>query len=602
MPVIITKNEKDYYLVPAPLVSFSKQNLNNIGRPGLGAEYSITLQGQLIATHGNPYYISPLSSGQGGIAGLSEESWTHTPVVEENEIKKVEEYDRLNSIIQKQNLIRYLFSNPVESGGQAKPICVQVVGFPEGSNTGLSPGISFCGFVDDISFDSDGRWNNPCSYTINMRANSFIEYSSSGAMGYFPNYYNENVHSGFMISSLTENIDLQEDGRTSIYWTNHNSGRKFFQPQSFAKIFTINRSVTAIGSPVYDESGHYYSGLAPWQHASGYIYSYLGVGSGVTFPDQSGIFYTYGLSGLINGSNSGWRIGNFSYQESIDKEAGSYSLNESYTVFSGGHPIIETVNINHDIGENGVNAISVQGTIEGLNTTSLVATGDAYFNANSYFTGVIDTGISALNQYVITQPYLYARGILQESSKINMKWLHPVPLSRSIARDMNKGTISYTYNFDDRIPNIIPGSISESIQINDTYPGELFSVTPVIGRSQPVLQYLNSRSEYKRTLSINVTMGRNTGIYSYFDKEGTINNTGYLTSNQVVFLKKHLLDYKPSITNVDELNYIFQAANPYNDDNFNIAEGKCYHSPPTETWDPKTGNYSYNIEWTYERI
>ena len=63
MPVIVTKDNVDYYLVPAPLVSFNKQVYNNVGRPGFGADFTISLQGTLVQTHGNPYF----SSGVGGV-------------------------------------------------------------------------------------------------------------------------------------------------------------------------------------------------------------------------------------------------------------------------------------------------------------------------------------------------------------------------------------------------------------------------------------------------------------------------------------------------------------------------------------------------------
>ena len=29
--------------------------------------------------------------------------------------------------------------------------------------------------------------------------------------------------------------------------------------------------------------------------------------------------------------------------------------------------------------------------------------------------------------------------------------------------------------------------------------------------------------------------------------------------------------------------------------------GKVFYGPPNESWNPKTGQYSYSVEWTYER-
>jgi hypothetical protein len=136
--------------------------------------------------------------------------------------------------------------------------------------------------------------------------------------------------------------------------------------------------------------------------------------------------------------------------------------------------------------------------------------------------------------------------------------------------------------------------------MNDTYPGEIFSVTPVIGRSQPVLQYLNSRSEYKRSLSININMGAITPTWDVTVGGTDVNSQGLLINNQTGIMT-NLINSKPSITNQSELNYIYQAANPINDPQILATSGKCFHSAPSENWDPRTRNYSYSIEWTYEK-
>jgi hypothetical protein len=49
MPVIITKGGTDFYLVPSPLLSFSRSTFNNVGRAGFGAEYSATHQPLVLA-------------------------------------------------------------------------------------------------------------------------------------------------------------------------------------------------------------------------------------------------------------------------------------------------------------------------------------------------------------------------------------------------------------------------------------------------------------------------------------------------------------------------------------------------------------------------
>jgi hypothetical protein len=92
-----------------------------------------------------------------------------------------------------------------------------------------------------------------------------------------------------------------------------------------------------------------------------------------------------------------------------------------------------------------------------------------------------------------------------------------------------------------------------------------------------------------------------TGVTS--TDQANVNVSGLMTNhqNKRTFLQDQLLRSKPSITNRDDLASIFWAMNPVNDPNFDVVDGKCFHSAPTESWDARTRNYSYNIEWTYER-
>lgn len=575
MAVIITRgtglSAESYALVPAPLVSFSKQTYSNAGRIAFGNDYTISLQGTIVPTHGNPIYAASGTGGKSYSIANTGFDWTLTGSVEEDEIQEVRPSSILSATISKQEYIRWLFTGPSVSGVQ-EPIKVQIDGWDN------SPGIQFYGYVEDISFDADGRWAMPTSYTVNLRTSSFI----SSANNIFEAGHTENSGIQYSISSLTDNFDIQEDGRFVAQFTDLDPSTSTRNLKSLTKVFSVSRSITAVGMPVYDAQGGYRSGLSPWEQASGYIYEYVR-------PQDTG------LTPRANYNPSGFKEAGLSFQETIDKEAGTYTLTKNYTLYSGEHPVVEVLTINRDVGENEGHTMTVQGTINGLNTVSGVAiSGNAYLNAYAYYSGVIESG----GPTGIPQAYYFAKSIMPTGS-----WLHPKPLSKSVASDFSAGTISYSYSFDDRPPNMVSGSISESIQISDTYPGEIFSVTPVIGRSQPILQYLNSRSEYKRSLNINITMGTPTGYaWNHQQLGADVSHQGHFYGATYEKLQNLFLTQKPSIQNQAELNLIYQAANPVNDPYFTVAPGKCFHSAPTESWDARTRTYSYSIEWTYERL
>ena len=81
------------------------------------------------------------------------------------------------------------------------------------------------------------------------------------------------------------------------------------------------------------------------------------------------------------------------------------------------------------------------------------------------------------------------------------------PNSVTVGANKFAGTLSYQLQFDNRPTNIISEVVSENIEVNDTYPGDVFTTIPVIGRKTgPVLQYLGGRTEHRRDVSLSFVM------------------------------------------------------------------------------------------------
>jgi len=582
MPVIITKDSKDYYLVPAPLVSFSRSTYSNIGRPQFGADFAISLEGYLVPEKGNPFYDMTAGSTQPGNAIAADgdaevdgRTWTKPSRAEAgaaNEPNYGNDPDYLlASTLRKQEMLRSLFSTQVPYGaGSGAPIMVNITNWGETTN-----GLKFAAFVDDISFDSSSRGVKPQSYTVNLRCDNFLD-SANGNFG----ANNDEIGATYAVTNITESFDIAEDNRVNVTFLGEGVDAGL---DKVHKIYTVTRSTTVVGAPVYDENGAYVSG-APWEQASGYVYNILGTGTEIIPTGRHEFLKQFGADK--------YKIANRVIGETVDKEEGSYTINDTFTAYSG-DPVIHSLNIDVATAENERRSVTVQGTIEGLNTTDAFAfTKNNFLNASGFNARVNPAqGISS--------GYYYGKALAQ------LDWLNPIPKSRSIAKDIQGGSISYNYSFDDRPPNLVSGSISESITINDTYPGELFSATPVIGRNQPILQYLNSRSEYKRSLNISIIMGEakdkygaNTNNWAFADATG-----GYWKDATYQNIQKWLITDKPSKLSPSsgDLAVIFKAANPVEDPTMTVRNGKCFHSVPAESWDAFSRTYTYSIEWTYER-
>ena len=120
--------------------------------------------------------------------------------------------------------------------------------------------------------------------------------------------------------------------------------------------------------------------------------------------------------------------------------------------------------------------------------------------------------------------------------------------------------------------------------MTDTYPGDIFTVIPVIGRpTGPVLQAAFGRTEYRRDIQIEM-------ILDYTDIASDIK----FRTNR----RESLLLRKPSINNLlkQELQYLISDLSPANEPGIR----KYYVSAPTETWNPKDGRYTLSLSWTYE--
>jgi hypothetical protein len=603
MPVKVN----DKYLVPAPLVTFDKSYIVNGDGRTIGANYSIGLEGKILPNKGNP--VS--TNADGTVAAFSTDPWVSTKSPDDDPNHGIDTDAQLMSIMSKQEDVRRLFSL---NDGTAD---VEITDL-----NGLASGIKFIGKVQNLNFPSEGRWAGPCNYSVSLTTNNFKE----SINGTFDDAGSEDENS-YYVSSASENWSIQEaDTFTDVLNERGQGANTTF------KIFKIAHNASAVGLPVYqgahgsvsykDAQNSFLGGVSPaepWEQAREYVLNNIGIGfdlsgtglkiKGFDNDSAASIFRLNGLSAVPHS----YRAANRTVTENIDETAGSYSISEEFTIYpeSGSFPIIEETQATVSRGATSVTSVALQGTIKGLDTG-----GDSDTGADGKGTGFEQDKILNAKKYFdsLTQTTIWKKAV----AIAGKTWIHPEPLSKSFSINNNAGTISYSYTYDDRPPNIIPGSISEDISVSDTYPGQIFANIPVIGRNQPILQFVNSRTAYTRSLNINVNM-RNfasnwgtiesnltDGIFGGFggDISAIAAASGYWAGADQNSIR-HWMRQKPSIPSSGEFQKIFDAANPANEtgviyDNPVIAT-KVFHSAPQESWNSKTGAYSYSIQWTYER-
>lgn len=525
MPIRINGNA---YLVPAPLVS---RNISVNKAPNgqvLNTVTNYTLNGYILPNKGNPVYSgSPEAVFMSG-------AWVNSYTPDDDPVTNNSIENLLVSHMRKQDQIRSVF---VQKTG----VVVELIGWNQVS------GITFTADVESIEFSQEGRWSMPCPYTITLRSNSFL-----GESG---NPY---------VSDIQETWGIQESDQVTV-----NTG----DITNITKVYSISHNVSAVGLPIYDTNGGYLNGIHPWQRASGYVQSTLGIGPN-------------GLpTGLINPFGLSYAVADRTIEESIDEIGGSYGINESFILYDSGamptgRSAIETIAISKDTGEDGITTINFQGTIVGLQTSPPTGVNRnvdyRYLNASGYYESIKNISYERVRRAT------------------NTPWIHPLPLNTVVSMSPSQGEISYTFVYNNRPPNIVSGSISENINITDIYPSQNIAIIPAIGRNQPILQYLNSRNEYRRSLNIEVQMGPITPNW------GTIGPDGVWTTATPSGIRNWLIGQKPSVTQTAAFSGIYSAANPA-ESVPGVVVGKTFYTDVNESFNPRTGAYSYNIEWVYQK-
>jgi len=227
--------------------------------------------------------------------------------------------------------------------------------------------------------------------------------------------------------------------------------------------------------------------------------------------------------------------------------------------------------------------------------------------AQSITTNKYDNALNAWTNHI--KPYLYRRASLAiNSSDRTLTYvpgytqqppippnnpifsketlLSTIPVNTSEGHDPRKGTISYSYEFTNRL-TIISGVISENINVSYDNPVDNTTEIQIIGRALGPVVQRTGRSTPKKTVSVEIGIPPVTGI-----NQISLNNTtcpmhrgGYL------------------FTTIEQ---IIEAHRPYSPSTFlnepTQVEGLVYTSSDSEQWSPTTGKYSRSVSWVYQQL
>lgn len=595
MPILIRYlNDplQECVLRPAPLVSISPTP-NRTKKGTLGTTYQIVLNGDILTDMGFPLARNSVDgnlfnyfSGSGYVAANAnagpylsfDTTQSHSYYVDPItgnivDNRPQQQYvpfeSSVDAVLFKQKVIKALFSRD----GQRLEISAIHTDEP---SIICYPRYVGCTFTEGIYTDR-------CQYTVTLETDVLYNKDLKIDLDGNPLFLEGNViasggmsdaeimeASGRFVDSFNDTWSMEVDDSLS-------------ESLNLSKSYRISRNISATGKDYWAPTALSPDGRESvvkkeaWEQARDYVQFRLQnepLSSG--YPNVMGQFGK-GLLNLIDAYEG------FNHQrtENISITDGSYSVTEDWLLASGTayenynmsisssieDPFI-TVSINGDI--RGLSSFSPDSSIYGGSGEAIVYTAPsgAYQNALKKYHEVTNSGLYGIGCNV------YKRANNTVAVELNAQ-----PRSISIAFNEKDGTINYALDYNNRPTNIFSGVLSETISISDTYPGDVFSMISVIGRTTgPVLSYGSSRTEYKR--SVNIGM-----VVDY-------NQIPYGSGRSLLLQKPSLVEPMRS-----QLISLLREISPMTEPNIR----KYFLDPgPGEQWEPKVGQYSLSLSWTYE--
>ena len=579
---------------PTPFIQISEAVLKN-KQGTFGATYTITLTGTLLPEHGTPYALnsatdqpfgfftgySPTDIGYNFIGPYGQfdnvplsvrDKPPRQQIIEGSNPTIIQNTKPASAIVSKQRALRALFAQD----GQRVEL----------SDVLDNAGATVVCYPRTVSVDfTEGPYLTKSEFTIVLEADYLLRGNFDDDQllvdleGTFAN-------SGVDIRSTATTIQTLLDDQDTAFIETYSEDWSLEADEAGGEspdnpiTYRITHNLNATGKTVYGPDGLDYNfnqdpsntiNRPAWEQAKNFVQKKLSYGgSGIPYPNVVGQIG----SGTVNLVDS---YGGYNHvrTEQIGVTEGTYSVSESWVLSSG------TANETFSMTTATSNtdpfvSVNIDGNIKGLRNISPSDFGDPSLNAAN---GAYANALKKYNQISNSGQFGLTSDAYKRANNLVAVSLNSQPVSISLGTNQYNGEITYSLAFNNRPTNIISGVIAESIQVNDTYPGDVFAIIPVIGRATgPVLQYIGGRTEYKRDVSINLTMDY-TKI-PYGDKRNTL------------ILKKPSL-VEPTASQIAEL---LGELSPKGEPGVR----KYFISPPSESWNPKEGTYSFNISWTYE--
>tara|TARA_Y100000592_G_scaffold90193_1_gene148487 strand:+ start:683 stop:2575 length:1893 start_codon:yes stop_codon:yes gene_type:complete len=627
MPVLyedmtLSSAGKPAALIPAPIVSISKDYIKTSDGKKIGATYRITLKGTILPDRGSP-------TAGGAIAGDAQ-----VPLFYQNR----DGAPGTSSIYHSQSVTGDLSQRSLMMKSQAIRRLFSIEGRKLSILTWKSgnPGIFCFPRVQSISMD-DGRYADSLPYTIQLECDEiFIDTGTDGSSTTLvgqEDLHNAGVNitqeggqsfdSDFIspVGDITGNVNVYLSNASET-WATNNQDKGFMWYDSQLKddfadsktaalkylrenVYAVTHTVSATGKRAYGEDGLI---REPWENAKIWVESRIGPNpkddsgkearpNDYIDPSDTTKIFNYYRNGWdweegyfpdsvsSDAKHTEWTPHGWSRTGEIDRTSGSYTITETFTMIPGyarNNGDLQNKSVTEDIKidfsedlDNDIKTVTVNGTITGHDVVSTNSGGDiskinvtAASNAKERWT--------TLTSKTSDKSPIYRIAVTDFLSDSSSSDIDSEAISKNVSINETEGVITFSYVFNNRRDNIglplgvgIDKPISSSIVVTDTKGTSQFASHLVPGRRQgSVLQNLETPSMPSRTVSINIKFHPST------------NSTQQSAAINKIVSK--INDYTPGSTTTGTAVAVY----------FKTADNR--------EWDPISDTYSRTVTWKYQ--
>jgi hypothetical protein len=351
--------------------------------------------------------------------------------------------------------------------------------------------------------------------------------------------------SSYSLASAEESWDISEN--TERYYVSND----FTNLPS--KTYTITHTVSATGYNKVTDTTFNDSG---WAQAKDWVLSRLVTTPATTITQSvAGQDRFTDFQGIYMGESSGDFIDlstdsayNHSRVAQSDLPGGSYSITETWYISK--LAVTHDFDMSLDTGEDGVTNVTVNGTIQGLNTSSFATRSeDKITQAESVLDNCLTQAYGLANTF-------YTSTIT--STPACPLALNTSEMSKSVSKNRSTGVITYSLSYNDMGSTSV-NTITENLQVtddNEDQSNSVVAIIQIIGKVDgPIFQDMGTTTERKRSASLDWTM--------------KICNRGSKPSVEALLAVNA---YKPT---------------------------GAYQLSKSESWTPSTGGYTLQVEWAY---